>query len=854
MSLFDWYFGKGVFNESRLVLLSPFGWPGRIGALLATLLVLYLAVRATKGDTRRRRLTLLALRMTGLLATLVLFFQPALKLRNVTRMPNHIAVLVDASSSMQLADDSDGQSRAARVAQFLQKDRSQLAALSESHILDYYSFGERLSPIAGSDLTTPEGLLSTASATRIREALAFTRQRYEGRDLAGVVMFSDGIDNGRLSAGEEIERKRTAVPGQPALAPVGLDADTRSFLHALDAPVHTLAMSKPGLRDLAIRRVLADQFAFARTAVEIEAHIEVHGAEAAGWQGRHVPVTLRQDGQPVVVGNITLLPGQTDYRVTLPFTPERVGKFLYDISVPPLPGEAITANNQRSFVLRVVRDKIRVVHVAGRPTWDVRFLRGLLKHDPNIDLVAFFILRSTYDSEFSSTEETSLIPFPCEELFQEQLRSFDLVILHNFNYSAFCSQYLQPAIVPFVTEWGGAVAMLGGDLSFSSGGYYSSELSQIMPVVLLPDDLASGPLLVSTDPFVPRLTPAGRSHVITALNLDVRENAAHWDSLPALDGLNLVARARPPGTVLLAHPKLKDDSGNPMPVLTVAEIGRGRTLALQSDSTWHWGFGAPTGRREATVPPREPKAPHGDAAPGTASPPGGASPAASVPSVSLLGDERQRGDAYQRFWTQAIRWLVHDPSLRQLRVETTETEYTKNQPVRAELRAFGADYRPAPRIEITVSLTQIASEQSIGTTQPAPPTRESLTRSVRTDDEGTASVEWEGLPPGGYRMVARAVLQGRPAEDTEIFLVRGASRELDSLEGDDQLLRLVSQETGGEARRYTDSLAGLPFHPPTVVRVNQQHEVDLWHNWLVLLVLIVAFACDYTLRRRWGYA
>ena len=103
-------------------------------------------------------------------------------------------------------------------------------------------------------------------------------------------------------------------------------------------------------------------------------------------------------------------------------------------------------------------------------------------------------------------------------------------------------------------------------------------------------------------------------------------------------------------------------------------------------------------------------------------------------------------------------------------------------------------------------------------------------------------------------MVARAVLQGRPAEDTEIFLVRGASRELDSLEGDDQLLRLVSQETGGEARRYTDSLAGLPFHPPTVVRVNQQHEVDLWHNWLVLLVLIVAFACDYTLRRRWGYA
>jgi hypothetical protein len=63
-------------------------------------------------------------------------------------------------------------------------------------------------------------------------------------------------------------------PGQ-----LRLDADTQEFLRALDAPVHTIAVGKPGLRDIALTRVLADQFAFARTAVEVEARLQVFGAK-----------------------------------------------------------------------------------------------------------------------------------------------------------------------------------------------------------------------------------------------------------------------------------------------------------------------------------------------------------------------------------------------------------------------------------------------------------------------------------------------------------------------------------------------------------------------------------------------
>lgn len=810
----------GDFNEWRLTLMAPMGWPGRVLALVAAALILILAYRALRGDTRRRRGLLLGLRAGGLLAVLVLVFQPALQLRNVTRQPNHIAVLVDTSESMRVSERGDGETRASRVASLLSRDRGVIASWQEQHKIDFFTFGDRVQPSTLEAVTRSGGPEARADATRIRDALAAVRQRYEGRDLAGVVLLSDGLDTGRLAAALE----RSADTSKPSTQ--ALDADTLDFLHTLDAPVHTVAMARSGLRDLAITRVFADQFAFARTPVEVEARLVVLGAEEAGWHGRHVPLTLKRDGVPVLAVDVELLPGQREYRVVFPFTPERVGKYLYEISAPPLPGEAIAENNRRSFVLKVVRDKIRVVHVAGRPSWDARFLRGLLKHDPNIDLVAFFILRSPYNLDAAPPEETSLIPFPCEELFQEQLRSFDLVILQNFNYNAYCGQFLQPAIVPFVTD-GGSVAMIGGDLSFSSGGYYGSELAQILPVVLSSDEGSAGsPQLIDPDPFQPRLTPAGKSHVVTALRLDVKENAARWEALPQLEGLNLVARARPQATVLLSHPRLKDGDGNPMPVLTVAEFGKGRTLSLQADSSWRWGFGAVSAKASASE-----------------------------------SESDARGSSYQRFWEQAIRWLIRDPSLRLLRVEPTDSEYRRDQAVRVDLRALGPDYQPAPRAEITVSLSRIGeplpSPEPGARGERAGLTPQALTRTVRTDEDGAASVEWTSLPPGGYRVVARAVLSGRPADDSEVFLVRGADKEMEipeAPEASTRLLKLLSEATSGEARAYGDGLSGLRFHPPHVVHVNQHRDVELWHNLGVLLLAGACFSLNWFLRRRWGYA
>ena len=72
------------------------------------------------------------------------------------------------------------------------------------------------------------------------------------------------------------------------------------------------------------------------------------------------------------------------------------------------------------------------------------------------------------------------------ELFQEQLRSFDLVFLQNFNFGPYGIGAYLGEIRRYVEE-GGGLAMIGGDLSFTSGGWQGTPVADVLPVELLPD-------------------------------------------------------------------------------------------------------------------------------------------------------------------------------------------------------------------------------------------------------------------------------------------------------------------------------------------------------------------------------
>ncbi len=764
--------GASDFNEYRWVMLAPWGRLGLALGGAALVGIVALAWRATRGAPAWRRATMIGLRAGGAVAALVMFLEPAVELRQVAREPNRVAVLIDDSKSMSLAEDPQGPTRIARARQLLAASSDTLAAWSVDHKVDFYTLAETVSPTTLAALASDP---AEGKATLIRKGLEAIRARYEGGDLAGVVLISDGAATGGFAEDSG-------------------DGAVRDFLRSLDTRVHTVWAARPGLRDVAVAQVHADEFAFVRTVTRIDAVIHTTGLPA-----RQVPVTLATDGEPLRQKLVDLPAGDHDVTVTFEVTPPRVGRYVYEISVPVAEGEAVTTNNRRSFVVRVIRDKIRVLQVAGQPSWDVRALRQTLKSNPNVDLISFFILTTQDDVSLVPNDEKSLIPFPTRELFEQQLPSFDLIILQNFEYLPYgIADYLEN--IRTYVEGGGGLVMLGGAQSFSSGGYYGTPVAEALPVLLYgPFD--SGPVL-DTGRFVPQLTDAGTSHPITSLRYAADDNAAAWRALPPLEGVNLIAAAKPDATVLAVHPRLKTKAGKPMPVMVAGEYGKGRSLAVTTDTLWRWGFVA----------------------------------------AARPGDD---GRQYTKLWENAMRWLIQDPDLRNLHVDSDASEYAPGAPVRVAIRLLGRDYQPTPGGVVELTVKRGAD----------PATAEQVfAAKVTVGDDGTAIHELAGLQPGVYRALGHATIGGRQVDASDIFLVREAGSELDRPVGDPATLEAIAKATGGVALGAIDVLPeGLAFDPPRIVRVDKRTDVELWSRPGLLLLVVGLLGLEWLLRQRSGY-
>lgn len=756
----DWRLAFGTqLGRGTLVLLGVLA----LLALTASGLALW------RGRRRGGFLPLLLLRASAIAVCLLVCLQPKLEFSQVSIVPNYVAVLVDNSRSMAVSPPDRGPNRAERAAALLAAAGPSFARWEAAgHRIEFYTFGEALAPTTRMGLPAPK-----AETTRIGEALSELRTRFAGRDLGAVILISDGIDTGRIGRGP-------------------LDGETRRTLEALAAPVHTVFVGEKELRDLSVATVLSDDFAFVRTPVKLVAMLR-----QKGLGDRMVDVSLLRDGRLVDVKTVRLRDDREQESVTFDVVPDHPGNYVFEIKTPVLLGEALDSNNSQVFTLKVIRDRVRVLHVCGRPSWNERFLRSMLRLDPNVDLVSFFILRTDTDEMPYGQGEMSLIPFPYKEIFDEQLNSFDLLIFDNFNFKPYWVEPYLPGVRAYI-EGGGALAMIGGDLSFASGLYGESALRDALPVDLtgIPAD---GPGAYTTDSFRPRLTEDGRSHPVTALSLDGRVNDARWSALPSLVGINRVAGLRPGARALLVHPSLKSGDGKPAPVLAVSEIGKGRSLALLTDSAWNWGFQA-----------------------------------------AGAGDD---GHAFQRFWEGAMRWLVRDPALTLLHIDLDKVEYRRNQTVSARVRALRTDYTGAPGVDVALEL------RTVDTPETAPPLR---ALKVTTAGDGEAQVELAGLEPGAYRLVGHATLDGRPALERATFVIRGEGHELDDVIAREGVLREIASTSGGDFR--AGSLGSPAIKPPRKVRVGSLRTVEVWSNPLTLLLALGLLAAEWTLRRRRGHA
>jgi uncharacterized membrane protein len=767
---------EAAYNAWRLTSLSP--WPRWALALVLAAAVgaVLLAWRGLRGEARRaRRAALIALRAAAAVLVLFLVLEPAVRLLQTARVKNRLAVLVDASRSMNFPVEPGGPPRAEAAAAFLRRHRGELEALGDRVSLEWHTFDRDVAPT--DPATLARGAPARGNRTDVLGALkAVAAGGGAGRKLAGAVVVSDGTDNAALAQ--------------------GLTPAARAELRALGVPVTAIAVGSGSPKDLAVERVAVDDFAFVRNTVTVEVGLAVRG-----FGREEVPVVLRREGAIVARTTVKLEPGKERYTVPLSFAPDTTGTFVFTVAAPVYPGEAVAENNSRSFVLRVIRDRVRVLLVAGRPSWDERFLRTLLKQDPNVDLVSFFILRTGTDLA-GPQDELSLIPFPVSEIFGDQLRTFDAVVFVNFAYQPYRSLDIErflPALRDYVKN-GGAFAMLGGEQSFGEARYGQTALSEILPV-----DALDG-LGIATEPLRPRLTAEGRRHPVTSLAPGEGPNDAAWNALPLLPDVNRT-RALPAAAnarVLLESPSTLVD-GRPAPVVAVREVGSGRALAVTTDSSWFWGF--------------------------------------------VAAEEGGSTRAYQRFWNNALRWLVRDPALTPVQVEPDRPAVEPGEPVGLSVSVRAPDYGPAGGAPVAVELI---SEDG----------RVVARGEAAANAEGVARLELATPGPGAYKVVATGQPRcgagpcppGTPIEQaTGAVAVRASGAEDSDAAPRPELLRAVAELTGGSFSTVDRGLPEVRLADPEVVEIGRRKDVPIWDRAWFLVGLVLVLGGEWVLRRRWGY-
>jgi len=736
---------------------------------------------------RRRRIGMISLRGVLVLLLILLYYQPSLLEERVATHRNTVVVLADTSTSMGLKHDGD-ETRADLSRAWIASNRSALESLATKHDLVLYTFNSEVTDdtAALGESTTSEAALEPKSGeTSYLEAFREVRARLRNRDIGAVIALSDGIDS--------TAEGRRSEPG----------AELTQTLRDLKAPVTVLGTATDtSIRDIAVSQLSSNNFAFLLNATQLEAVIEVHGYGAGQF-----PVRLLENGVELATEMVATDETTHIYRVKFEFVPKKLGKQVYTVSVEPRADEVWAKNNQKTTIINIVRDKIRVVQIVGQPSWDQRHLRNLLKENPNVDLVSFFILVNRFNYQPLDNNETSLIPFPAKELFEDELGGFDLLIFQNFNYGPFQTRQYLPNIAQFVRD-GGAFAMVGGPLSLSAGDYYGTEIVDVLPVEI-PPNWGEKPT-VDKAVFSPQLTESGRFHPISRLVLDPSQNRSVWRDLPQMEGANLATGLKPNSVVLVEHPTLKMADAKPQPIVSIREVGKGRSMVVATDSTWHWAFK------------------------------GGS---------KTEGGESQDAHYYARFWENAIRWLIRDPELDMLKVRSLRENVPLGQQAEVLISAFLPDYRPAAgqKLEIVVRLR----EPSDGPGQGVEVARQGA---LVTDPQGEVRWRFEVARAGVYEVEARAdLVEGRQTVATDLFVGTDTNPELERIVADPRFVTAIAEMTGGIVAGPSVSLGDIPILEPTVMRVRNRAYVELWNSTWALLILASLFALEWWLRRRYGY-
>ncbi|MBQ32251.1 MAG: hypothetical protein CL923_06810 [Deltaproteobacteria bacterium] len=267
-----------------------------------------------------------------------------------------------------------------------------------------------------------------------------------------VLLVSDGLDTEQPQAWEALAQQWQ---------------DSKLVIHTLVPPIRP--QPGAGLRiDTALRVAFVNQ--------PLTMQVTVH---ASLPERQHTDVVL-MDGRSVLARKSVELPaGDSKTPLELAWMPMLRSETLLTLKLLPVAPDSNPHDNLAYLPITVRTPKLKVLHIAGRPSWDVLQLRQQLKSLPEMDLIAFFILRNPFeDSQNIPESELALIQFPVQELFLRELFKFDTVLFHNFDIQTYLRKLeFRQSFQRYLAE-GGRIIVIGGEDAKHFEGYQELFLTE----------------------------------------------------------------------------------------------------------------------------------------------------------------------------------------------------------------------------------------------------------------------------------------------------------------------------------------------------------------------------------------
>lgn len=772
-------------------------WPLAVTVGLACIL-LWWAYRATpQGATRW---VCLSLKLIGILALAVCLLEPLWTGQRAQPGANLFAIVADNSQGLQIHDLGETQTRGERLQALLLQDAGDWqAALEEDFELRRFTFDSRLRVTRRFENLTFDGRASALGA-----ALRGIEERFQGRPLGGVLLFTDGN---------------------------ATDAANMPEFDAGWPPVYPVVLGHVGgASDVAIANVNITQTAFEDAPVTIQAN-----ARAIGLGGETVVVQLFDaDGTKIEEKESRTRRNDDTLAFRFQLRPEQSGIKFYRLKTtlqseqdPTAEAsksqEATLLNNSRVIAVDRGSGPHRVLYVTGRPNWEYKFLNRAVAEDPEVQMVGLIrvarrearfdfrgrsgetsnpLFRGVEDQSHGETErydEPVIMRLNTRDEFElrggfpgveEELYGYDAVILDDVEADYFTADQMT-LLQRYVSERGGGLLMLGGMESFVNGGYPRTPVGDMLPVYLRQVETRRPEGGLQMD-----LAREGWLEAWARLRDNEQEERVRLQSMPPFQVMNTVGDIKPGASVVATA---TDEQNRDFPVLITQRFGRGRTSALTIGDIWRWG----------------------------------------------MQDRNSREDM-NKFWRQLVRWLIADvPEKMEFTVQDASIDNTGA--VNLQVRVRNDEFKPVDDASVTIEVRNALALTTNGTA----PDVIRLRAEAASTEAGLYIAEYVARHTGGYHAVAQITNSAgmRIGQAEAGWSVDLAAEEFASLEPNITQLEDIARRTGGEiiaASRLNAFTRDLSQRKSPVMEPWTQ---PAWHTPAIFLFALACFVGEWGLRR-----